>query len=1311
MENITKDSSWRLLNKKRDNKFIESIKSIERPIHLTNQVAVDKDGNIIEIEAGDSSTLPDFKTDYELRKKFIEPKNPQESKIDQIVRPYEFSAEARAIKFKFLVTGTIEWNGITLNCVIKNPNPNNYLQVDGSLDSLIEELIIVIDDDNVVERVEEYSTKYFISNMLSPDYKNTNLYTGSREVLLEPQEQGTSIIFNPPMMTMDTNSFYEIEHGKINLIECGYLDVSIPLKCRSFGNQVYWGKQKGSNLKSLEGKMVTVVIKINVDAFFVPVFNSSIQMLSSYNVSSEEVRTLKKFQSIKSRLEKIKTGDILVFDPNSPSWKKMTVVNNGETSFEIGDQIFLSGHELLNHFLSQNFNITGCLEGEDSQNCKIVIGCRTEDQRNRVNECIAHYKINPSNLSSHDLYKKLIERILQVEQLDYYMNMSHERVDIINEAKKNYAVHSLVVKVPVIKFSTNFVQIREPIYDEIPTRYRVFFAYYINNGVMTINDTTLSVEVLNTYERVRVDPAQNRNLKVFLLSESITLSGLRRLFNWEGAQVSIEIVNDAIPFIIISPLLAADSWVVGNSNFASISTRSIKIFPSNANSFNPFDIFERPISEKKAVMVFKILSDVLINKDVPDFLNQLGNHEDARQICRTLLFSNPNYSFDKSEYKRRLLELGRKLTDLEVDQVRNRDFISLKYISSNRAIANEEGGVGFAVPYATIAYAWNIFGVMNGFDFSNYDNSQQFIVNKIRSTIECNDENQTFDNLVSYSPYNFIDNLPERYTDIVQLVVPRVQVRPNIFQNGINYGISKLKSIVATVQNFWGAFSRAVIGNRPELIYNNNGEGNDFDVPTINRFKSMFISILRIVIGIYYEFQTSRNENIISIIMEIRRFYDDEMSNIIELRGVNISLLTLREIFELIQFVNATGTIVFFDYRVARTASEQISKIYEFARAITEKLCPLLELLIEECLIDLFRIIELDQYVRVRDYCKFLIQSASSKNDIAVLLTIYVSFLIGDGFNSKANIIDMVIEQNRNRKLFRNTNFSEIAFGEGAINFNFDAVIEEMNDSIKKNASNSYWQSISEFEAIRLASIDNMSKMIANDMVSRRFSLIEPFLKIKYKPQVDSYIDDIPNQLMIRRVDRFLYEGDDSINLLLANESSNGMLLFFTPKELVNIPTCRKNSTRGFNLVNMTFIINDSILWPTKFDFGESGDSTGNSRYLDYISKCTGTEIKDTKINRLSYAIGYSTNEFVSKILSGTNCPELFNNSTDLPFIHINSKFGYFNEVMNWFAIPIPLKEIRDEIGGPVMTIKVLINDPKKRVHEEQLIANLYSFE
>lgn len=189
-----------------------------------------------------------------------------------------------------------------IEVTIVNNNPNNYLQIDNSWQSLIKRVAIVHNSE-ILEEINDYDE---IANLRSDisikDFKIMNksyvdaidnftsstiinpLYKSTQEYLIPPEKLGNDTIFNPEKPPI-INDRIIITDGKIDYTPKNVITIQFRLLSDIFG---VFSKNEFTPL-FLFNKSLYIEIEFNPYAFFVPVFDTSVQDLIRYYIDNPRV--------------------------------------------------------------------------------------------------------------------------------------------------------------------------------------------------------------------------------------------------------------------------------------------------------------------------------------------------------------------------------------------------------------------------------------------------------------------------------------------------------------------------------------------------------------------------------------------------------------------------------------------------------------------------------------------------------------------------------------------------------------------------------------------------------------------------------------------------------------------------------------------------------------------------------------------------------------------------------------------------------------------------------------------------------------
>tara|TARA_B110000046_G_scaffold111608_1_gene118814 strand:+ start:3475 stop:7725 length:4251 start_codon:yes stop_codon:yes gene_type:complete len=319
-------------------------------------------GEVIELELTDNvfdrNEIPDhYFVPIDPREiKYDEYKN---STINKLIKPI-LNEDPQTLEFNFTVEDLIEWNGIILKMKIENQNEFNALQLDGDTDNLIESIQLLADGVLIEEHKQWGKDIQFISEIDNDfnEIKNNNsnfLEKGISKDTLSALEYGTDLIFNPPNSFTKYNDINRIINGKLNYSSSNISDYEIVIKLHSFGNLFVKNSTK-KQLNDLRGSnKIKLLIKINKDAYFVPVFNARIHDL--VNTAIDGTRYLN-YRKLKQQLKNLKDYRIKKSDPHSSYIKSLYIKDTSVEEYEKEYYDLIEFDKNSNkHVISQKFAI------------------------------------------------------------------------------------------------------------------------------------------------------------------------------------------------------------------------------------------------------------------------------------------------------------------------------------------------------------------------------------------------------------------------------------------------------------------------------------------------------------------------------------------------------------------------------------------------------------------------------------------------------------------------------------------------------------------------------------------------------------------------------------------------------------------------------------------------------------------------------------------------------------------------------------------------------------------------------------------
>lgn len=739
--NFSDNSGFILLNKKRDIPAIEALEENKKKDNITinNQITIDQDGKIIEIEPKNKTILPEL-PQKSLYNNFVRAEHPLESMMEQIVRPYEFSPETGSIKFKFTFTGIVEWDGLTINFQIDNPNPVNYLQLDGTLDSLISEIYFIIDESNTIEHIQKYNEKSSFSNLLRPDNKNENLYKGSREILLDPKTIGTNVIFNPSEMYLPLKK-EKIREGKFDLLESGSISVSIPIRASLLGNLTWFNDEKGISLKDLRNKQVAIIIKFNPNAFFVPIFESSILNLTKKAIRGTMVAKYKNHLETLKRLRKI---DVNKKYFNRAKWTPIFEVDsNGNDILKMGDS-GITTKELLKHVIKKFPKIYAISNNDKDKIIPIPININHIVILNTGTDGVNYFNSADPTDQNKFYYD-------QIKTNAFYFDSSSLSNELIS------------ISIDGIKtFTENGKYIEEGFFNDVDE----------NLNKRALDDFMKKENEIKECFFYSIPNISEKKYKYYLIG-SYTINGFKEKINFSNGRTIIGIYNNyyfATPYIV-----TADGKSLGNctklqylnflKKYFSITSmilppisNSLKTYGAVLNFVENVGIVRVQNAEYLMKEFIDVFNDNIINSDFSRALKNiiLNEPDNANYITITELFlcacieskfqlRNPNLIISHVK------NISNVFDDVGSSIVKNAklgkiiEFSEIEEIGKN-GIFNDNGIENIMLKNS-IHFLWDYFGKIENIDFKNISKTK-FLRNKIIDKIST--KNYEYNNNVDY---------------------------------------------------------------------------------------------------------------------------------------------------------------------------------------------------------------------------------------------------------------------------------------------------------------------------------------------------------------------------------------------------------------------------------------------------------------------------------------------------------------------------------------------------------------------------------
>jgi hypothetical protein len=205
-------------------------------------------------------------------------------KIVRVENPLIYN-DGRSLEFTLYSPTFIEANNLKFNIEVLNPNFNNWIQLDGT-ESVIIKSIVLSYRGQVIEEIQDYDIiNSFIDDIDGKNKKKLekDLEVGTHNDIIPAATAVSHFLFNPTQLSTDLLEDYStVYKGCLSLIKNNVKRYSILI--RSF---VFNTDDKYLPL-FLFSQGLKIKIELNENAFFVPVFNGSLQDLINANLDADE---------------------------------------------------------------------------------------------------------------------------------------------------------------------------------------------------------------------------------------------------------------------------------------------------------------------------------------------------------------------------------------------------------------------------------------------------------------------------------------------------------------------------------------------------------------------------------------------------------------------------------------------------------------------------------------------------------------------------------------------------------------------------------------------------------------------------------------------------------------------------------------------------------------------------------------------------------------------------------------------------------------------------------------------------------------
>lgn len=239
------------------------------------------------------------------------------------IAKYKFKKEEQVVKGVFINNNEIQFifhdDGLvdpsSLNFVIEiqNPHKSNYLQLDGTVHSIIKSTKWELGN-KIIEEIHNYDMLLAFLNdkeyNLNTYADNNNSYygvMGGKEILLHPQVYGTDSIFNPEqVITEDYEHSTIVTDGMIDIRSNSMSTFRINLFSYIFNNRTEESINKLIPMNVFRDLKLTITL--NEHCFFVPVFDAMVNDLvngsyknnqyTSYREHNQNILSMKDIKQV-----------------------------------------------------------------------------------------------------------------------------------------------------------------------------------------------------------------------------------------------------------------------------------------------------------------------------------------------------------------------------------------------------------------------------------------------------------------------------------------------------------------------------------------------------------------------------------------------------------------------------------------------------------------------------------------------------------------------------------------------------------------------------------------------------------------------------------------------------------------------------------------------------------------------------------------------------------------------------------------------------------------------------------------------------
>ena len=252
--------------------------------------------------------------------------------------------DGRMIEFTIFSSTYVKPGSIKLICDVINPNFNNYLQLDGNPSNIIKRMTFLYRS-KVLEEITDFDILQNFENDLynldNEDLNQNQLKIGTLNTLIPAASNMSHYLFNPQQIHTKFDKVTDINNGRLSYIKSNRKRFEINLSGFIFSTTTLIPMY-------IFPLGLKIQIELNEHAFFVPVFNASLQDLVSASLNNSEytiyrylIKEINEARKIKKIIEnnpvKIQSDQFIL---DKKDWKAINICGSGNCLYEVASYYF-----------------------------------------------------------------------------------------------------------------------------------------------------------------------------------------------------------------------------------------------------------------------------------------------------------------------------------------------------------------------------------------------------------------------------------------------------------------------------------------------------------------------------------------------------------------------------------------------------------------------------------------------------------------------------------------------------------------------------------------------------------------------------------------------------------------------------------------------------------------------------------------------------------------------------------------------------------------------------------------------------------